>query len=117
MKNFKKDMILYKEEKGIIRKIKEWIKKFIFKPQIIEKNESLNENLEKNDFNERIQIIDEYKEEKILKTKIDNNEIIISDLTNFQKERLIDFYRKQNELKREKLEQIKLRILKRKENM
>lgn len=117
MKEFQKDMIIFKEKKNIIRKIKEWIKNLFSKQEIVEKNIFSNGKLNKQDFNERIQIVDEYKEEKILKSKIDKKEILISDLTNIQKERLINFYRKQNKLKRENLKQIKSRILEIKDNM
>ena len=117
MKKFQKDMIVFKEKKNIISKIKVWIKKLFSKQEIVEKNDFSNKNLNKQDFKERIQIVDEYKDEKILKSKIDKKEILISDLTNIQKEKLINFYRKQNKLKREKLKQIKSRILEIKDNM
>ena len=99
---------------GLFSRIKKFILK-IFKRENkdVVYNTEENSNYQKDtDFIENIKVIDEFEEEKKIKYKLDNNKITIDELNDNEITRMIEFYKKEVERKKEKLNQINQRILK-----
>ena len=118
MKNAQKKLFPVKKRNNIFYYIKNIIQKLFFKREEIENVENKEfKELENKEFNEKIKYADKYELERRIKGKIDKNEINVSDLTNLEKEKMIVFYRKQISLKKEKLNQIKNRVLKLKDDV
>ena len=104
-----------KMNKDIFSKIKDFILKIFRngnKKQINEYKEEKQSYKKVETFIDDIKFADEYQEERSIKTKLDKKEIKITDLTSIQKQKMIEFYKKEIARKEEKLNNIKQRILK-----
>ena len=100
---------------GIFSRIRNFIFKLFGKQkkELVEEYKEKEPSLEKDvHFKENIKFVDKYQEEKSIKAKLDKDEIKIADLSGTQKQKMINFYKKEIKQKEEKLNNIKQRILK-----
>lgn len=118
-----KENLPMKKEEGIFTKIKKWFIKLFSNKDVIENEENdmkkeVNENkkeVQMSGFRESIQI---KNQDKILKLqrKLEEKQIEISDLTDEEKDDMIELYKAQIEEKKNKLRQYKNMVLSNKNN-